>query len=458
MPRQCVHPGNELLVLEMEKIIEQEAAKSNRRVGPGQVNHKLSSYQRALTSIRNHPEVIQSSAQAKSLRGVGNFIAQKIHAILIRLETVATYSEDLNRHPPPDNAQRQQTSASKKRKVTPSTTHPEDPPNCDLSKVYKPTKGKLPWYVIMALWAIGATSASRAVDLSTMVTEMKHLGFEGTTTQLSARLSGLISIQEVVAKTADSALYYLSLNGIRSVMACVTATPAEPRTTAADGPPPFDWSSTNLSGLVCSSRPVEPNPGDDLWEIVLLLDHREMISRTNRSVFERKLLEANVACEVRSLNIGDMIWIARSPTRLLNGKPEEYVLEVVVERKNVSDLASSIMDKRYTEQKARLKQTGLRYVIYLVEGSFESQSTCIRSGGLQTAMTRTQLPSIDTSSMHSTRRWGVRTPGQRLGCFRRCRVRSTTLPKSCRRRGSHTASSKRLRAKKRYSPWARSTK
>uniref|UniRef100_K3XQ25 Crossover junction endonuclease MUS81 n=1 Tax=Setaria italica TaxID=4555 RepID=K3XQ25_SETIT len=47
---------------------------------------------------------------------------------------------------------------------------------------------------------------------------------------------------------------------------------------------------------------------------------------------------------------GDGIWIARH-RKLLT----EYVLDFIVERKNVADLASSIRDNRYKDQKSRLQ-------------------------------------------------------------------------------------------------------
>ncbi|RQM26831.1 hypothetical protein B5M09_003450 [Aphanomyces astaci] len=145
MPPKCAHPSNEFLVMEMEKLLEQEGAKSHRRVAPGQVNHTVSSYQRALHSIRTHPASIETGEQAKALRGVGNFIAQKINAILIRLEAAATYGEEMARHlPPEEDAARTQkaAAASKKRKATPSNGLVEHPSSGDVSKVYKPAKGK----------------------------------------------------------------------------------------------------------------------------------------------------------------------------------------------------------------------------------------------------------------------------------------------------------------------------
>jgi hypothetical protein len=45
------------------------------------------------------------------------------------------------------------------------------------------------------------------------------------------------------------------------------------------------------------------------------------------------------------------------------------VLDCVVERKTVNDLASSIVDGRYEEQKCRLQDCGVANCVYLVEGA-----------------------------------------------------------------------------------------
>ena len=44
------------------------------------------------------------------------------------------------------------------------------------------------------------------------------------------------------------------------------------------------------------------------------------------------------------------------------------VLDFVIERKKADDLASSIIDGRYKDQKYRLKNCGASNVIYLYEG------------------------------------------------------------------------------------------
>ncbi|GMF49142.1 unnamed protein product [Phytophthora fragariaefolia] len=130
----------------------------------------------------------------------------------------------------------------------------------------------------------------------------------------------------------------------------------------------------------------------DTWELVLLLDHREVIERRNPRILERKLLERNVNCEVRALGIGDVQWIARR--RRIGAETEEFVLNVIVERKEVHDLSGSIIDRRFFEQKTRLATVratcGDVHVIYLIEGSL-TQITTVRTGGLHTAMGRTQV-------------------------------------------------------------------
>ncbi len=71
-----------------------------------------------------------------------------------------------------------------------------------------------------------------------------------------------------------------------------------------------------------------------------------------------------VLCEKRSLDIGDFAWIARSKL----DPAQEVVLNCIVERKKRSDFEQSIKDARYSEQRARLRRTGMSRIVYLVEG------------------------------------------------------------------------------------------
>jgi len=60
-----------------------------------------------------------------------------------------------------------------------------------------------------------------------------------------------------------------------------------------------------------------------------------------------------------------------SDVRRVN-KQLEYVLEYVVERKRVDDLAASIRDQRFRKQKAAMTRCGARCLLYLIEGLPES--------------------------------------------------------------------------------------
>nr|GEZ91161.1 crossover junction endonuclease MUS81 [Tanacetum cinerariifolium] len=86
---------------------------------------------------------------------------------------------------------------------------------------------------------------------------------------------------------------------------------------------------------------------------------------------------------VRRLPVGDGIWIARHKQL-----GSEYVLDFIVERKNVDDLRSSIRDNRYREQKVRILRSGLKRLIYLVEGD---PNACESAESIKTACMTTEI-------------------------------------------------------------------
>ncbi|CAD6342598.1 unnamed protein product [Miscanthus lutarioriparius] len=106
----------------------------------------------------------------------------------------------------------------------------------------------------------------------------------------------------------------------------------------------------------------------EAYEVVLILDDRENFGYSSRKVASKKVADNigsqfKVPVEVKRFPVGDGIWIARHKKFLT-----EYVLDFIVERKNVADLGSSIRDNRYKDQKTRLQECGLKKLIYLVEG------------------------------------------------------------------------------------------
>ncbi|KAK3166482.1 hypothetical protein QOZ80_1AG0046330 [Eleusine coracana subsp. coracana] len=124
-----------------------------------------------------------------------------------------------------------------------------------------------------------------------------------------------------------------------------------------------------MSNAMLAMPPRQSNENFlEAYEVVLILDDREKFGSTRKVADNiRAQIHQDVSVEVRRLPIGDSIWVAR---RREDGT--EYVLDYIVERKNLLDLDDSITDNRYKDQKLRLKRCGLRKVIYLVEGDPKS--------------------------------------------------------------------------------------
>lgn len=100
-------------------------------------------------------------------------------------------------------------------------------------------------------------------------------------------------------------------------------------------------------------------------EIFLMIDNREKREKDEeKNYFEEKITEKyKIQCLKDNISLGDFIWIYKD-----NETEEKYVLDYIIERKKADDLASSILDGRYKEQKYRLKNSGITNIIYLYEG------------------------------------------------------------------------------------------
>ena len=118
-------------------------------------------------------------------------------------------------------------------------------------------------------------------------------------------------------------------------------------------------SSSYLEGLddPCVTTTAIPDfqPSDVIifpagsYDVILILDTREVESRTSRDKIAEALEAKGVKVETRALRLGDMCWIARRRDGL-GAEEDECVLDYVVERKRLDDLCSSIKDGRYNEQ------------------------------------------------------------------------------------------------------------
>ncbi|KAL2079727.1 hypothetical protein ACEWY4_025471 [Coilia grayii] len=135
------------------------------------------------------------------------------------------------------------------------------------------------------------------------------------------------------------------------------------------------------------------------YDIILCVDFIETTggNTVRKQELVTELQKNGVTFDIRKLNVGDFLWVAREqvasdPGQALQPAARELVLDYIVERKRMDDLCGSIIDGRFREQKFRLKRCGLHKPIYLVEehGSAAAHLSLPEST-LQQAIVNTQV-------------------------------------------------------------------
>ena len=116
-------------------------------------------------------------------------------------------------------------------------------------------------------------------------------------------------------------------------------------------------------------QPIEVQPGT--FSVQLVLDTREVRSNDDRDYIEKELVKKGIKPEVRALELGDFFWVAKCNDRNLLSRygeeGDEIALDWIVERKRLDDLVGSVKDGRFYEQKFRLRRSGAKNVVYLIE-------------------------------------------------------------------------------------------
>lgn len=141
-------------------------------------------------------------------------------------------------------------------------------------------------------------------------------------------------------------------------------------------------------------RPIRLQPGS--FTVEMVLDTREIRSRTDRDYMSDELRKKGVKPILRALELGDALWVAKchDPNFLTRtgAEGDEVVLDWIVERKRLDDLIGSIKDGRFHEQKFRLKRSGVKNVVYLVEEfSIDDQNKQRYEEAVQSAIASTQV-------------------------------------------------------------------
>ncbi|ELU03776.1 hypothetical protein CAPTEDRAFT_101818 [Capitella teleta] len=166
--------------------------------------------------------------------------------------------------------------------------------------------------------------------------------------------------------------------------------------------------SSEINSLTSDSQGSMPDfeseftmrPGS--FDVMLCVDNCETAgggSKAAKETLVRELRKNGINFDVRKLQIGDFLWVAREKHRSpisLSGhssvtKPREVVLHYIIERKRMDDLSGSITDGRFREQKVRLKNCGVPFPIYLVEDYGSAQNMSLPEETLMQAITNTQV-------------------------------------------------------------------
>ena len=170
--------------------------------------------------------------------------------------------------------------------------------------------------------------------------------------------------------------------------------------------PSVSPTKAKVPGIIPDGQPVESAsslpeftpivlpPGS--FTVELVLDIREVRSKKDREGIQNELISNSVTPIMRALELGDILWVAKmkDPGLLarLGAEGDEVVLDWIVERKRLDDLIASIKDGRFHDQKFRLRKSGLKNVIYLIEEfSLSAENADRYIEAVQTAIASTQV-------------------------------------------------------------------
>ncbi|XP_062310999.1 crossover junction endonuclease MUS81 [Osmerus eperlanus] len=176
-----------------------------------------------------------------------------------------------------------------------------------------------------------------------------------------------------------------------------------PKTPACNAQSSSEETGVGSSGKAQASDTQSRPPGARLYpgsyDIILCVDFIETTGgcTARKQELVKELQRNGVTFDIRKLNVGDFLWVARERVAPVAGQlrappARELVLDYIVERKRMDDLCGSIIDGRFREQKFRMKRCGLRRPVYLVEECGTAAShLSLPESTLQQAIINTQV-------------------------------------------------------------------
>ena len=152
--------------------------------------------------------------------------------------------------------------------------------------------------------------------------------------------------------------------------------------------------SSDIPFTIPTFDPICLGPGT--FTVHLVLDNREVRTKDDRDYISEELTKKGCKPLVRPLELGDFFWVAKchDPDLLSRHGEEgsEICLDWIVERKRLDDLVGSITDGRFQEQKFRLRKSGVKNVIYLIEEfSLSTEKSTKFHEAIQSAIASTQV-------------------------------------------------------------------
>ncbi|KAL3428065.1 crossover junction endonuclease MUS81 [Phlyctema vagabunda] len=131
------------------------------------------------------------------------------------------------------------------------------------------------------------------------------------------------------------------------------------------------------------------------FTVEFMLDVREIRATRDRDYLENELIKRGIKPIMKALALGDGLWVAKcKDPQLLQqlGLEGDYImLDWIVERKRLDDLVGSIKDGRFHEQKFRLKKSGVKNVIYIIEEMKVQDEFQKYAEAVQSAIASTQV-------------------------------------------------------------------
>ncbi|KAG4304405.1 hypothetical protein PORY_002115 [Pneumocystis oryctolagi] len=365
-------------------------------------NHKsYNIFKTAYNSLLTCPITFSEPREAKKLKGIGDIICSRIEKRLKEYQQ-SCVNEDLEKQKVntekisiDSESQSNQKIIQKSQKTNKTKTR----------KTYIPSYKSKPFSILIALLNF---DESTSVSKEEILNIAKHYHDTSNDKNIYSIWDGMKILleKEYVYKTINPTKYYLTDSGreIANTIANL-AFPNKDNTTKSsllynENIINQTYISKNQEShikikeklLESTSNVYIPNITinpeiiqQNSYSIILLLDLREVKTEKDKEFIQDHLKKESVNFEFKTLELGDILWIARC-----NITKKDYILDFIVERKKLNDLASSIKDGRFHEQKFRLSKSGLKHIIYIIE-NYNYDSTDLHVGAIQSAISSTQV-------------------------------------------------------------------